>query len=88
VLDLSFAEAHSLFIGFGSKSKGIECSARVQSLVEVSLGVTVDLSTTDEENLQKGKLGDGKRKVKVQVASSIKLNLSSLVPVKLKMKIN
>jgi len=80
VLDLSLTETLGLLRGLVGEAKRVEGSSRVEALLEVGLGVTVDLGTTDEENLEEGELGDGERKVEVQVAGAIKLDLTSLVP--------
>jgi len=82
VLNLGLPKAHSLLWRFCSESERVEGSTRVQSFVEIGLSVTVDLGTSNKEDLKKSKLGDGEWKVEVEVASAIKLNLTSLVPEK------
>mmetsp|Transcript_5002 Transcript_5002/g.7596 ORF Transcript_5002/g.7596 Transcript_5002/m.7596 type:complete len:148 (+) Transcript_5002:42-485(+) len=54
VLNLSLAKALGLVGALGTEPKGVESSTRVQALLEVGLGVTVDLGTTHEENLEEG----------------------------------
>jgi len=81
VLNLGLSEVQYLIFGLSrSKVKRVEGSSRVEALVEVGLGVTVDLGATDKKNFEKGKLGDGERKVEVKVAGAVELDLASLVP--------
>lgn len=53
----------------------------VQTLLGVQLAVAVELSTTDQDDLNPDQLGQGEGQVEAKVGGTVQLNLASINPV-------
>jgi hypothetical protein len=80
VLDLSSPEAEGLLLILGGEAEGVKGTTGVAALLKVELSVAVELSASNQEDLNPDQLGQAEWQRQAGVGGAVHLNLASVHP--------